>query len=138
MVVFVLKKQAIYDFILFLHPLEKIKHPSRILYLSNPNPKYPHNPAHNRTKAFQTHSKRFTSIAPTPLDDQGATLDKNIVERCLAQLGVQNFRAIVLGLRDPDPRVRKAAFHSIVDTFRPEEIVEEFGVKAVLWAWCAI
>ena len=45
----------------------------------------------------------------------------------MAQLGVQNFRAIVLGLRDPDPRVRKAASDSIVDTFRPEEIIEEFG-----------
>ena len=54
---------------------------------------------------------------------KGQPLTKIECIRCLAQLGVQNFRAIVLGLRDPDSRVRKAASDSIVDTFRPEEIV---------------
>ena len=31
---------------------------------------------------------------------------------------------MVLGLCDPDPQVRQATSDSIVDTFRPDEIVE--------------
>ena len=43
--------------------------------------------------------------------------------RCLAKLGVQNFRAVVLGLRDKDERVQRSAEYAILDNYRIEEVV---------------
>ena len=40
--------------------------------------------------------------------------------RCLAKLGVQNFRAVVLGLRDKDERVQRSAEYAILDNYRIE------------------
>jgi len=40
----------------------------------------------------------------------------------LGLLGAQNFRAIVLGLRDDDERVRKAACNTILNNFSVGEI----------------
>ena len=45
-------------------------------------------------------------------------------------MGVQNFRAVVLGLRDFDERVRRAAGDAILDHFKAEEVIEEFGGKS--------
>lgn len=44
----------------------------------------------------------------------------------LGILGPQNFRAISLGLRDSDSRVRQAASDTILRNFSAQEIVEEF------------
>jgi HEAT repeat protein len=40
---------------------------------------------------------------------------------------VQNFRAVILGLRDEDDRVRRAASQAILGNFSVEEILEEYG-----------
>ena len=58
---------------------------------------------------------------------KGTPLTKMSCIRCLGKLGVQNFRAVVLGLRDGDANVRRVAGETIVDCFTVEEIVEEFG-----------
>ena len=51
---------------------------------------------------------------------KGQSLAKIECIRCLAELGVQNFRAVVLGLRDCDERVRRAAGDAILDHFKAE------------------
>jgi len=45
----------------------------------------------------------------------------------LGLLGAQNFRAIVLGLRDDDERVRRIACITVLNHFTVEEIISEFG-----------
>lgn len=40
---------------------------------------------------------------------------------------MQNFRAIVLGLRDSDERVRRVAGDVIVDCFELKDVLKEFG-----------
>lgn len=45
----------------------------------------------------------------------------------MGQLGVQNFRAIVLGLRDADDRVRRVAGDVILDCYELREVLREFG-----------
>lgn len=47
--------------------------------------------------------------------------------RCLGQLGVQNFRAVALGLRDADERVRRVAGDVILDSFELRDVLREFG-----------
>jgi HEAT repeat protein len=37
----------------------------------------------------------------------------------LAKLGIQNFRALILGLRDDDAVVRQTAIEVILDSFTP-------------------
>ena len=55
---------------------------------------------------------------------KGTSLTKIECIRCLGKLGVQNFRAIVLGLRDENPKVRAASADTILDNFSAEEIIE--------------
>ena len=55
---------------------------------------------------------------------KGTSLTKIECIRCLGKLGVQNFRAIVLGLRDENPKVRTASADTILDNFSAEEIIE--------------
>ena len=55
---------------------------------------------------------------------KGQPLAKIECIRCLGKLGVQNFRALVLGLRDEDERVKKAASSTILGNFTCEDIVE--------------
>jgi hypothetical protein len=57
---------------------------------------------------------------------KGLPLAKIECIKCLGRLGVQNFRALVLGLRDEDERVKRAASATILGCFTPEDIVEEF------------
>jgi hypothetical protein len=45
----------------------------------------------------------------------------------LGKLGVQNFRAVVLGLRDADERVRVVAGDVILDNFELRDVLREFG-----------
>ena len=47
----------------------------------------------------------------------------------LAKLGVQNFRALILGLRDEDPKVRKIANEMILKNFDSEAIVGHYSKK---------
>ena len=58
---------------------------------------------------------------------RGHSLAKMECIRCLGKLGVQNFRAIVLGLRDNDERVRRMAEETILDNFTADRVVEQFG-----------
>lgn len=44
-------------------------------------------------------------------------------------MGVQNFRAIIFGLRDSDERVRKATAHAILNNFTKQQILDEFQKK---------
>jgi len=48
---------------------------------------------------------------------KGQPLAKVQCIKCLGRLGVQNFRALVLGLRDDDERVKRAASCTILDSF---------------------
>lgn len=45
-------------------------------------------------------------------------------------MGVQNFRAIIFGLRDQDDRVRKATSQAILHYFTKDDIMEEFNKKS--------
>ena len=47
----------------------------------------------------------------------------------LARLGIQNFRALSLGLRDNDPQVRQAAANAIINTYSCDEIVHYYTTK---------
>ena len=58
---------------------------------------------------------------------KGQPLAKMECIRCLGKLGVQNFRAVVLGLRDADERVRRVAGDVILDNFDVREVLNEFG-----------
>jgi hypothetical protein len=49
--------------------------------------------------------------------------------KALCRMGVQNFRAIIFGLRDSDERVRKATAHAILNNFTKQQILEEFSRK---------
>lgn len=60
---------------------------------------------------------------------RGQPLAKIECIRCLARLGVQNFRALILGLRDEDERVRRAATSAILEEFTSEEIASHFKAK---------
>lgn len=57
---------------------------------------------------------------------KGQPLAKMECIRCLGLLGVQNFRAIILGLRDEDERVRRMSSETILNNFSPEDIVSEY------------
>ena len=48
---------------------------------------------------------------------KGQPLAKVECIKCLGRLGVQNFRALVLGLRDDDERVKRAAICTILGSF---------------------
>lgn len=58
---------------------------------------------------------------------KGSSQTKIECLRCLGKLGVQNFRAVVLGLRDTDERVRRVAGEVIVDCYEVREVLREFG-----------
>lgn len=49
---------------------------------------------------------------------RGGVLTRMECVRCLGRLGVQNFRAMILGLRDTEERVQRAAGDAILDNFR--------------------
>jgi hypothetical protein len=51
---------------------------------------------------------------------KGQPLAKVECIKCLGKLGVQNFRALVLGLRDEDERVKRAASSTILANFTYE------------------
>lgn len=61
---------------------------------------------------------------------RGGVLTRMECVRCLGRLGVQNFRAMILGLRDSEEKVRRVAGDTILDHFMVEEIVEEFIGKS--------
>lgn len=46
--------------------------------------------------------------------------------KALAKMGVQNFRAIIFGLRDSDDRVRRATAQAILNNFNKNDIIKEF------------
>ena len=54
---------------------------------------------------------------------RGHPLAKIECIRCLGRLGVQNFRAIVLALRDSDERVRRVAGETMLDNFEVDRVV---------------
>ncbi|EGR34180.1 HEAT repeat protein [Ichthyophthirius multifiliis] len=65
---------------------------------------------------------------------EGLTKDKNHIIRSecakgLGQLGVQNFRALLFGLRDANQNVRRQTSLAITQNFQPEMIIEEFAQK---------
>lgn len=60
---------------------------------------------------------------------KGNSLTKMECIKALGVLGVQNFRAIVLGLRDEEEMVRRVACETIMSKFRVEEVLEEYGAK---------
>lgn len=47
----------------------------------------------------------------------------------LARLGIQNFRALILGLRDDDISVRKTASTVILNSFTPEDVASYYFKK---------
>lgn len=45
----------------------------------------------------------------------------------LGKLGVQNFRALILGLRDEDPQVKKISADVILESFTTEDVVSYYS-----------
>ena len=49
--------------------------------------------------------------------------------KSLGKLGVQNFRALILGLRDEDQTVRKTTSEAILSNFSPEDVTIYYSKK---------
>ncbi len=47
----------------------------------------------------------------------------------LARLGIQNFRALILGLRDDDAMVRQTTTTVILNSFSPEDVCSFYSTK---------
>ena len=47
----------------------------------------------------------------------------------MAKLGVQNFRALILGLRDDDANVRKITSDVILENFTPDDVAIFYSKK---------